>query len=82
MKMFASKVRIIIFGPIKRKVTRIYVSRFLIYTQGNPKCTAKETIYFYCFPPSLKMSYFEDFRKPVPRELKFLQLFIFYFSYF
>jgi len=79
MKMFGSKVVIIIFGPRKQNVKRIYVSRFVIYIQGSPECTENETIYFYCFPPSLTMCYFEGFRKPGPRELKFLQLFIFYF---
>jgi hypothetical protein len=82
VKMFGSKVVIIIFGPRKQKVTRIYASRFVIYTQRSTERTEKQTIYFYCFPPSLKMCYFEGFRKPGPKELKFLQLFIFYFSYF
>jgi len=82
MKMFGSKVVRIIFGPREQEVRRIYVSRFVIYTQRSPESTEKETIYFYCFPPSLKMCFFEGFRKPGPRELKFLQLFIFYFSYF
>jgi len=82
MKMFGSKVVRIIFRTRKQKVTGIYVRRFVIYIQGNPECTEKEKIYFYCFPPSLKMCFFEGFIKPGPRELKFLQLFIFYFSYF
>ena len=82
MKMFGGKVVKIIFRPRKQKVTRKYVSRFVIYAQGTPKCTEKEKIYFYRLPPSLKMCFFEGFRKPGPRELKFLQRLIFYFSYF
>jgi len=70
--MSGSKVVRIIFRPRKQKVTRIYVRRFVIYTQGSPECTENEKIYFYRFPPSLKKCFFEGFRKPGPRELKFL----------
>ena len=45
MKMFGSKAVIIIFGSIKEKVTRIHVSRFVIYTQGSTECTDKERIF-------------------------------------